>query len=504
MITRLLKVLLWGQEIGRLSWDVRRGVSYFEYNREFLRGGADAFPLIASIASPTSKRPIFGDRETELYRKLPPFLADSLPDVWGNQVFECWRIKQGIRNQEITPLDKLSFIGKRGMGALEFMPESSNVRNSEVLNLKSLIDLAQRIFTERENAKVLPDESLTMQALIAVGTSAGGRQPKAIVAINRETGEIRSGQIEGLKGFEYSIIKFGDRNRSSAELEMAYYEMATAAGIEMMPCWLKEVEGKYHFVTLRFDREDGRKLHMQTLAALYPEADSYEKLLMVCRKMRLPESAQEEVFRRMVFNILANNTDDHNKNFSFLMNEEGRWCLSPAYDMTYIFNAGGFLPETNHCLLMRGKLSGHTKSDVLTLAKENGIHKPETIIQQVADAIARFRFFAQKHDVQDRWTNAVEKTLNSHLESWGYAPSRTPVISLVIEGRSFTDVRMEQMYKGNFHLYATEDGKERKFVIGKNKPEYEWIQSVGTDNLTEDDFCGLIKKYIFKFNSSTT
>lgn len=496
MVTRSLKVLLWGQEIGRLSWDDKRGVGYFECSREFMQQGLDVFPLVASIASPTSRRPIMGDSETKLYRKLPPFLADSLPDAWGNQVFECWRIGQGLRNQEITPLDILSFIGKRGMGALEFIPESSGMKKSEVLNLKSLTNLAQRIFVERENVKILPDESLTMQSLIAVGTSAGGRQPKAIVAINNETGEIRSGQIEGLKGFEYSIVKFGDSERSSAELEMAYHDMAIAAGIDMMPCRLINVEDKRHFVTLRFDREGDHKLHMQTLAALYPDADSYEKLLMVCRKMRLPESTQEEVFRRMVFNILANNTDDHNKNFSFLMNREGRWHLSPAYDMTYIFNTGGFLPETNHCLFMRGKLSGHTKNDALALAKENGIRKAETIMRQVSDAIARFRFFAQKYEVQDRWTNAVEKTLNSHLESWGYASFHTHSISLEIEGQLFTDVHVEQTYKGNYHLYVTKDGRERKFVISKSKPEYEVIQSAGTENLKEEDFYGMIKKYI--------
>lgn len=272
--------------------------------------------------------------------------------------------------------------------------------------------------------------------------------------------------------------------------------MATAAGIDMMPCRLINVEDKRHFVTLRFDREGDHKLHMQTLAAFYPDADSYEKLLMVCRKMRLPESTQEEIFRRMVFNILANNTDDHNKNFSFLMNQEGHWRLSPAYDMTYIFNTGGFLPETNHCLFMSGKLSGHTKDDALTLAKENGIRKAEAIIRQVSDAIARFRIFAQKYEVQDRWTNAVEKTLNNHLESWGYASSRTHAISLEIEGLLFTDVHIEQTYKGNYHLYATKDNKERKFVISKSKPEYELIQSAGTENLTEEDFCGMIKKYM--------
>ena len=387
MIASSLKIMLWDKEIGRLSWDARRGISFFEYNPAFLGGELDPFPLVASVKSPASRRPIMGDRETKLYRKLPPFLADSLPDAWGNQVFECWRIQNGIRNQEITPLEILSFIGKRGMGALEFIPESSGIRKSEKLNMKALTDLAQRIFVERENVRLMPDESLTMQSLIAVGTSAGGRQPKAIIAINPKTGEIRSGQIAGHKGFDYCILKFGDAERSSAELEMAYYKMAMAAGINMMPCKIIEVEGQKHFITHRFDRDEERKLHMQTLAALYPDADSYEKLLMVCRKMRLPESTQEEVFRRMVFNILANNTDDHNKNFSFLMDESGQWQLSPAYDMIYIFNVGGFLPEKMHCLMMQGKLQGQTLEDALALGKDNGIRKAETIINEVASAI---------------------------------------------------------------------------------------------------------------------
>ncbi len=496
MITSSLKVLLWGQEVGRLAWDSRRNISYFEYNRLFLQQGMDIFPLVASVKSPISRRPIMGDNETRIYRKLPPFLADSLPDAWGNQVFECWRIENGIRNQELTPLDILSFIGKRGMGALEFVPESSGIKSSEAINLKALTDLAQRIFAEREKVRILPSETLTMQALIAVGTSAGGRQPKAIIAVNPHTGEIRSGQIAGQEGFDYCILKFGDAERSSAELEMAYHDMAINAGIDMMPCHLIEVEGKKHFITRRFDRDCDRKLHMQTLAALYPEADSYEQLFMVCRKMRLPESTQDEVFRRMVFNILANNTDDHNKNFSFLMDEKGQWRLSPAYDMTYIFNVGGFLPDTQHCLMMRGKLSGQTIDDALAIAKDNGIRKPKAIIQQVADSISQFRVFAQKHEVQPRWTNVVETTLNKHLEEWGLSEKAHVSFSIEIDGTSCHNARVEQTYKGNYHLLVDIDGRERKFVIGKNKPEYSMIQSVGAKNLSEHQLKEMIAKYI--------
>ena len=496
MITSSIKVLLWGQEIGRLSWDRRRNISYFEYSKEFLQGPIDAFPLIASVKMPTSRRPIMGEKENKLYHKLPPFLADSLPDAWGNQVFECWRKENGIKNQDVTPLDLLSFIGKRGMGALEYVPETSGIHKSEVLQLQALTDLAGRIFTERENVRILPKDTITMQSLIAVGTSAGGRQPKAIIAINKDTGEIRSGQIADLDGYDYYILKFGDTERSSAELEMAYYDMVITAGIEMMPSRLIEVEGKKHFITMRFDRFMDKKIHMQTLAALYPEAESYEQLLMVCRKMRLPESAQEEVFRRMVFNILANNTDDHNKNFSFLMDDKGRWRLAPAYDLTYIFNMGGYLPEPMHCMLMGGKFKGHTKDDALALAKENGIRKAETIIQQVAEAIAQFKTFASKYGVKDRWANAVETTLNEHLASWGFKKDEPKNPTLELKGKIYQDIRLEQAYKGNFHLIAITDGKERKFVIGKNKPEYSKIQFVGINHLKVEDIFALVKKYL--------
>ena len=497
MIASSLKIMLWDKEIGRLSWDARRGVSFFEYNPVFLGGILDPFPLVASVKSPASRRPIMGDRETKLYRKLPPFLADSLPDAWGNQVFECWRIQNGIRNQEITPLEILSFIGKRGMGALEFIPESSGIRKSEKLNMKALTDLAQRIFVERENVRLMPDESLTMQSLIAVGTSAGGRQPKAIIAINPETGEIRSGQIAGHKGFDYCILKFGDAERSSAELEMAYYKMAMAAGINMMPCKIIEVEGQKHFITHRFDRDEERKLHMQTLAALYPDADSYEKLLMVCRKMRLPESTQDEVFRRMVFNILANNTDDHNKNFSFLMDESGQWQLSPAYDMIYIFNVGGCLPEKMHCLMMQGKLQGHTLEDALALGKDNGIRKAETIINEVASAIGQFRHFAEECEVGQRWIGAVETTLNNHLAEWGLLEQRKNV-SFRIGDTIFENVRVEKAYKGNYHLLCEVEGKERKFVITNKKEEYALIDKVGIDNLTDKQLCSLVETFFVR------
>jgi serine/threonine-protein kinase HipA len=495
MTTKILKVMLWGREVGRLCIDSRRHLPYFEYNREWIEKGLDISPLDASIKLPQSLRPIYGASE-KMYQKLPPFLADSLPDAWGNALFEQWRLQQGIKPVEITSLDKLAFIGKRAMGALEFFPETYDFNPTEDIKLKALIDLAEQIYTQRENAHIDSDQSLTMQALMAVGTSAGGRQPKAIIAINSETGDIRSGQIGGLKGFDYCILKFGIKERSTAELEMTYYEMAIKAGIKMMPCWLMDVEGDKHFVTKRFDREGEKKFHMQTLAALYPEADSYERLLWVCRKMRLSELDSEEVFRRMVFNILANNTDDHNKNFSFLMDEQGRWSLSPAYDLTYIFNTGGFLPETRHCLMIRGKYEGITLEDVMTLAAENGIRKAESIISEVGKAVLEFRAIAERHGVKEQWISAAENTLNRNLELWGLADAKATYSYLDTDGRKIENARLEQQYKGNYHLLATIDGKERKYVIRKKTPEHDNISSMGMDNLLEDYLKKLVSRFL--------
>lgn len=187
----------------------------------------------------------------------------------------------------------------------------------------------------------MPGESITMQSLLTVGTSAGGRQSKAIIAINRNSGEVRSGQIARLEDYDYYLLKFGNAEYSSAELEMTYYELARKAGVDMMLSRLYSVNGKNHFMTMRFDRRNSKKVFTQTLAALYPDADSYEKLLTVCRKLHLPESDCLEIFRLMVFNIIANNTDDHNKNFSFIMSEDGTWGLAPAYDLTYVLDLGG-------------------------------------------------------------------------------------------------------------------------------------------------------------------
>lgn len=492
-MSEILKVFLWGEEIGRLAWHDARKTSFFMYNPKFLKGTLDIAPLAASIHNPASSRAIFGETE-RIYQKLPSFIADSLPDAWGNMLFERWRKDNRLSERAVTPLEKLAFIGKRGMGALEFVPEIKRGSANGLIDIKALAELAEKIATERENVKILPDESLTLQSLIAVGTSAGGRQPKGIIAIDRENGTIRSGQIEVEKNLDYYLLKFGDKSRSTAELEQTYYELATKAGINMMESRLLEVDGVNHFLTKRYDRDETGKLHTQTLAAIDPEADSYEKLFVVCRKLHLPEVDCQELFRRMIFNILANNTDDHHKNFTFVMNRQGTWRLSPAYDVTYIFDTGGYLPNEDHCLMICGKLRNITRDDVIQFARDNGIRRPEAIIRDVVASLRQFRSTATQCGVAEQWLGRVETTIVSHLRSWGEVVESSAMPALTINGHCITDIRIEQAYKGNYHLLADVDGKECKFVISKNKDEYAIIQNLGIENLSSRQLIEIVKK----------
>lgn len=249
-------------------------------------------------------------------------------------------------------------------------------------------------------------------------------------------------------------------------------------------------------MTKRFDRKEGKKVYTQTLAAISPDADSYEQLIAVCRKLHLPETDCYEVFRRMVFNVLANNTDDHNKNFSFVMSEDGTWHLSPAYDMTYIFGSGGFLPNEEHCMYIRAKLRDITRDDVIRFAKDNGIRRPDAIIRDIVNALKQFRTVATKYGVAEQWIGRVEATMVNHLKSWGELGEVTRnTCEYIINRHVVKNIRMEQAYMGNFHLLAEIDGQERKFVIGKNKEEFSLIESIGITNLLPNQLKNMVEKY---------
>lgn len=370
----VVSVMLWGEEVGKLYWDERNKRAVFNYHPDFIKKGVEIAPLTASVKGPAAKgMPILGNKE-KTYQGLPPFLADSLPDRWGNMVFDQWAAQNHIPKRKLTPVDKLSFIGKRGMGAFEFIPATPGLESSSTLQIESLYQLARRIFEEREEISVQDDEALQLQSIYEIGTSAGGQHPKAIIAINETTHDIRSGQVPLPEGYTYYILKFAEGDDFPfTQMEMVYYEMAKEAGITMMPSRLIQIEGKHHFLTERYDRINGEKIHTQTLAAMNPDATSYEDLFEVCRKLNIPASEQSELYRRTVFNIMGGNVDDHIKNFSFLMERNGTWHITPAYDMTFTTNLDGAAYENAHSMSIAGKDNDITEDDLMQFAKQNGI-----------------------------------------------------------------------------------------------------------------------------------
>lgn len=246
---------------------------------------------------------------------------------------------------------------------------------------------------------------------------------------------------------------------------------------------------------MRFDRDGDKKVHTQTLAAIYPDADSYEQLVAVCRKLHLPEADCQEVFRRMVFNILSNNTDDHNKNFSFIMQGDGSWRLSSAYDMTYIIDSGGYQPNEDHCLYMRAKLRNISREDVIQFAHDNGIRRPDAIIRDVVGALKQFRSVATRNGVSEQWTGRVEATIINHMKAWGEWEGESRASLLTVDGHHVTDFRIEQQFKGNYLLQATVGGKELRYIIRKKTPEHELLAKTGLANVTEQ----MKKEYVSRF-----
>ena len=467
-----LKVILWGQEIGRLVYDSATRRIYFMYNPK-LGNIPDIAPLLSSPKNRNIFLPVYGD-ERPLYQGLPPFIADSLPDSWGNTLFDKWVKDNRIPRNKVTPLYKLMFIGTRGMGALEYEPYAEDLTHNRKIDIKSLYDMSLNILEDRDKTVLNSNEELTLQALLAVGTSAGGRQMKAIVAINGKTGEIRSGQTDNLDGFDYYILKFGDNSMPIAEIETAYFNMAVAAGITMEECRLLSVDGINHFLTKRFDRASGKKIHMQTLAAINPEASSYEDLVATCRELSISESEIEELYRRMVFNVMTNNTDDHNKNFAFLLEENGKWQLAPAYDITFIFNINGTGPNIERRLSICGKTSSITKADLLDFAKQNGIKNANSMITRVAEAIKDFNRLATEYGITQPWRSIIQKTLTENLIAFGYQEKEDEVYSSFNDlfGRTIDNLSLAVNSKGHIEVSALINGKRNRRFIRPNMPIY--------------------------------
>lgn len=406
----IVNVNLWGTCIGKLSWDKEKHCSVFQFSNEY-----KALPFDICPSTHPKNRPLssaFYGNTGSLYQGLPEFLADALPDRWGTSLFDQWLTDNNIKMMESLPLLKLLYIGKRAMGALEFEPEYEHVSISESVDMSSLADLASKIYTDRDTAVISRKESLTMKKLIFLGTSAGGMRPKAVIAYNKDTGEFRSGQVELPEGFKHYIIKFKEAEDSpTAEIEMVYHEMAKAAGIIMMPCYLKEIDGKRHFITERFDRHDGEKVFCQTLAAISPKADDYMKICWLADKLLLPQEDKDQLFIRMVFNYAAGVSDDHNKNFSFLMDKTGRWRLSPAYDVMFSANTWENSSAHIHCMGVMGKKSSLTTSDFIDFA-DDFVDNPEGKIRRVFRAIDKFLPLCEAYGVENNVAIKIKSVLD--------------------------------------------------------------------------------------------
>ena len=407
------RVTLYDKLVGAILWDADRNVGVFEFDAAFAIHGLNVAPLKMPIEEIRRGNRIysFPTMNYETFKGLPGMIADSLPDKFGNKLLDAWLATQGKNINDTNPVERLCYVGTRGMGALVYEPVMHAVENpSEPLEIKALVDLARDVLDEKKklNTNVLAHTNEALRDIISVGTSAGGARAKAVIAYNEQTGDVRSGQVDDLPGYDYWIIKFdGVTNASLGDprgygrIEYAYYLMATDAGIEMMHSILLEENERAHFMTKRFDRVKGKKLHMQTLCALNhydyndPLAYSYEQGFQTMRELRLPYPDAEELFRRMVFNVVSRNQDDHTKNISFLMDDKGEWKLSPGYDIAYAYDPHNKWLKA-HQLSLNGKRENITRADLLSVAKAMNIKKPADIINRVVDSIKKWKRFAKR------------------------------------------------------------------------------------------------------------
>jgi serine/threonine-protein kinase HipA len=426
------EVTLWGEFVGAVRWDSEQQLGYFQFDSKFLQKGWDISPIKmpidngSRIYSFPELRPSRGETE-DTFKGLPGLLADALPDKYGNKLINIWLAQQGRPENSMNPVETLCFIGKRGMGALEFEPaQIKTSKGSFSLALDNLVDIAKKMLYERDVflTNLGKDEEKAMMEILKIGTSAGGARPKAVIAYNRNTKAVRSGQGNVPRGFEHWLIKLdgvsGEQFGESSgwgRVEYAYYLMALDCGISMSECELLEENGRAHFMTKRFDREGNTKHHIQSLCGLqhYDFNDmygySYEQVFQTMRLLRLSYPEAEEMFRRMVFNVLATNFDDHTKNVSFILRRGEAWRLAPAYDLCFSFD------ETNHwvskqTLSVNGKRLGINKSDLMTIAKDNNIKKGKPIIDHINSVVQSWNKYAVKAGVRTDLKEKIHQHLN--------------------------------------------------------------------------------------------
>lgn len=422
-------VSLWGDVVGAVAWLEDRQYGVFEYDPAFLNKGLDIAPIHMSVAEARQGdgRFAFPALSKDTFLGLPGLLADALPDKFGNSIIDAWLTRQGRDSRDFSPVERLCYTGKRGMGALEFSPPVVEKYDASVaVEIAHLVALAQEIISERKalDVQLSTSEQSNAEAImdiLRVGTSAGGARPKAVIAMDEE-GNVMSGQASAPPGYDYWILKFDGvtdlelgEPRGFGRIEYAYHLMAKAAGIDMSECRLLEENGRAHFMTRRFDRVDGHKLHMQSLCGIahydfnMAGAYSYEQAFAVMRRLRLSKAEAVQQYRRMLFNVMARDLDDHTKNIAFLMGPDGKWRLSPAYDVIYAHNPAGKWTH-QHQMSLNGKRDHFSKADFLAVAEGISLAKAEPVIHEVLTAVQRWPEFAQQAGVKP----AVMAEIASH------------------------------------------------------------------------------------------
>lgn len=413
------RVNLFGEQVGTVRWDAGLNTALFEYADNFIGRGIEPSPIQMPVVA--NRVYAFRDLGRETFKGLPGMLADSLPDTYGRALFDRWLALTGRQSGNIV--ESLCFLGRRCMGALEFEPAMDAPYSKEVkIELDSLVEVAGEALAQKEEfgANLAEDKKAAIAEILRLGTSAGGQRAKAIIAYNPATGEVRSGQIEAPDGFDYYLIKLDGvsaeagfrETQNFGRLEYSFSVLTKECGIEMTDCSLIEENGRAHFLTRRFDRIGGEKIHMQTLCGIahydyrLPRSYSYEQAFNIMRALRLPYSQAQEMFRRVVFNVIVRNQDDHTKNISFLMDKSGRWRLSPAYDMGFNYNPQGDW-TSRHQMSINGKFDDINRYDLLELARRNNIRDAAEIIDQIADTAARWPVIAAQCGVPRVMIDAI-------------------------------------------------------------------------------------------------
>lgn len=431
------EIRLWGTSIGAVSLDDQNRTADFEYNPSFLQSGIQLSPIVMPLKQGIFR---FPDLPYETFHGLPGLLSDSLPDKFGNSIINVWLSKQGRLPESFNAVERLCYTGKRGMGALEYYPVISTESIDEKINVSELVELASLVLKNRENLKTVLDEcnknemKTALSQIISIGTSAGGARAKAVIAWNRLTNEVRSGQSENTKGFEHWLIKFsgvaGNKDKENEDredfglVEYAYYLMAKEAGINMSECRVLDDGKNSHFMTKRFDRDDkGNKFHMQTLCALahfdFNQAGlySYEQLFSILNQIGVHHEDYVEAFKRMLFNIYTFNCDDHTKNISFLMNKQGQWKLSPAYDVSFAYNPDG-LWTSSHQMTVNGKRKSYTALDFESCIRIGNLSSREVknAFDDVIGAVLKWKSFAIEAGLSKRRTDEIWTFLDRQIK----------------------------------------------------------------------------------------